>query len=90
MSLTVSEANAEISRLVTEGADRWAVAAARERRAAAERKEERRQLASLVARLDLSRMQRRGVRLTPDELRLLLDELYLLKGTVVLTAGVSP
>jgi hypothetical protein len=80
MNLSVSEANAEIARLVAAKADHWQIAGARERRAVAERTQERRDLLNLVGRLDLCRSSQRGARLTTEELRLLLDELYLLKG----------
>ena len=81
MSATVSECNAEIARLVAEQAEDWKIAGARERRAVAERAQERRNLVALVARLDRCRSGRRGARLGPDEVRLLLDELYVLKGS---------
>ncbi|WP_336812307.1 hypothetical protein [Bosea sp. MMO-172] len=81
---TVREISAEIARLVADGADYWTIAGARERRAVAERKDERRRLVTLIDRLDASRERRRGARLSPDELRLLLDEIYLLKGQAVI------
>ncbi|WP_100965539.1 hypothetical protein [Bosea sp. FBZP-16] len=83
MTLTVSEANAEIARLVAEGADPWQIAAARERRAIAERREEEQETARLLQRID----EAEGCGSAPDfrlswqEFRLLRAELRRLKGS---------
>ena len=90
MSTSVSQISAEIARLVAENADPSLIAGARERRAVAERAQRRRDVAVLVGRLDRSRTGRHGARLSPEELGLLLDELYLLRGRQVLaSAGAS-
>lgn len=86
MNCTISECNAEIARLVADKADEAVIAGARERRAVAERKEERRALVVLIDRLDACRENRRGARLSTDEVRLLLDEVYLLKGQAIIGA----
>lgn len=80
MSPTVSLVTAELARLISEGASAELISGARERRAVAERAEERQQLLDIIARLDRCRTYRRGASLAPEEVRLLLDELYVLKG----------
>lgn len=82
MNLSVSEANAEIARLVAARADDWQIAGARERRAVAERREEERETLRLLQRIDEA--EGAGVelefRLSWEEFRLLRAELRRLKG----------
>lgn len=82
MSHTVSECNAEIARLVAAKADEAVIAGARERRAVAERAQERRDTEALLLRID----EAEGYGSEPsfvlswDEFRLLRRELRRLTG----------
>lgn len=84
MSVTVSQATAEIARLVADNADYWQIAAARERRAMAERREEERETALLLQRIEEAEGcgSEPDFRLSWQEFRLLRAELRRLKGAV--------
>ena len=84
MSQTVSQCNAEIARLVAAKADEAVIAGARERRAVAERAQERRDTEALLLRID----EAEGYGSEPsfvlswEEFRLLRRELRRLTGEV--------